>query len=98
MLIAYGVDYYQWITMLLQEISISFDEDLLMEAADFRLSLYPHKQNPENYLISHEPFGDGPRIFEDDTILYFDRLLFHPLQFNVSFSRTRLNRKSSNTR
>ena len=82
----------------MQEISVSFDEDFLMDLVEFRKSLILNPTNDDSYIISNESFRDEPQILDDDTILYFDRLLFHPLQFNISFSRTRLTRKSTDPR
>ena len=87
---SFGVDYYEWLTVLLQELSIVLDEEFLQKLIEFNdfPSLYDTKKPsliPMGLSVS-VPF----KSFDEDSLLYFDRFLLHPVQFNVSFTKTQM--------
>ncbi|KAJ3031870.1 UNVERIFIED_CONTAM: hypothetical protein HDU68_011629 [Siphonaria sp. JEL0065] len=84
---SYGVDFYNWFTILLQEISIDLDEDFLyalISFAKFEVTGWEQQDAPmfDSMIIPEPKQTDG------DTRMYFEKLLLQPIQFNISFQRT----------
>ncbi|KAI9340870.1 hypothetical protein BDR26DRAFT_820276 [Obelidium mucronatum] len=84
---SYGVDFYNWFTILLQEISIDLDEDFLyalISFAKFEVAGWEQQDQPmfDSMIIPEPKQTDG------DIRMYFEKFLLQPIQFNISFQRT----------
>ncbi|KAJ3205144.1 hypothetical protein HDU82_005381, partial [Entophlyctis luteolus] len=84
---SYGVDYYNWFTILLQEISIDLDEDFLYALINFA------KFDVAGWEKADIPMFDSmtipePQQSDSEVRMYFESFLVQPIQFNVSFQRT----------
>ncbi|KAI8929325.1 hypothetical protein BC831DRAFT_410850 [Entophlyctis helioformis] len=88
---SYGVGYYKWFTLLLQELSIDLDEDFLYAITDFMAydssAISPGQETPDDklYDLSRSSVISARR--DEGTNLFFERFLLHPVQVNMSFSR-----------
>jgi vacuolar protein sorting-associated protein 13A/C len=82
-----GVEYYQWLTVLLQELSVDLDEDFLRALIDFSqfsTSKPIEVEDPCNL----ERSMVFPKFLDGSDRLYFERFLLQPVQINMSFNRT----------
>ena len=83
----YGVEYYEWLTILLQELSLEVDEEFLNNLLDFGKSFHTLTEE-EASLIPKQTAVAKQKSLDEEEILYFDRLLLHPIQVNISFTKT----------
>ncbi|TPX30777.1 hypothetical protein SmJEL517_g05746 [Synchytrium microbalum] len=96
---SYGVEYYNFFTLLLQEFSIDLDEDFLFALLDFSKFSNVGIEEKETELYDANMTTPTPRSSDFQTPLYFEKFLLQPVRFNLSFSRTeRINQEESNTR
>ncbi|KAH9250730.1 hypothetical protein BASA81_011446 [Batrachochytrium salamandrivorans] len=90
---SFGVDYYKWFTLLLQELSVDLDEDFLYALTNFLRfdnsdSASSEKDGAKDQLYDSTS-SDSLVVRHDDSInLFFEKFLLHPMQVNMSFSRT----------
>ncbi|RKP03518.1 hypothetical protein CXG81DRAFT_9373 [Caulochytrium protostelioides] len=97
----YGVDYYNWFTILLQELSVDLDEDFLHELLDMFKFETPNAKEDRDKVIK-VPMADfrlhisPPESTDDEVHMYFEQFLLQPIQFNLGFSKTQS--ASSNSR
>ncbi|KAJ3408710.1 hypothetical protein HDV05_004781 [Chytridiales sp. JEL 0842] len=87
---SYGVDYYNWFTILLQEISIDLDEDFLFALINFaKFDVVGWTQLQKNvFFESLERIPEPKQVDGGEIRMYFEKFLLQPIQFNVSFQRT----------
>ncbi|KAJ3332602.1 hypothetical protein HDU76_013706 [Blyttiomyces sp. JEL0837] len=85
---SFGVDYYHWFTILLQELSIDLDEDFLYALIDFAKFDVVGWERPELNMFNQDVTIPEPRPTEGDVRMYFEKFLLQPVQFNISFQRT----------
>ena len=106
---AYGVEYFQWLTILLQELSLVMDEDYLYELIDFARFSSPAIPPVEydllrrhfdcvRVLVPADSIMTSPRLLEEEDVIYFDRFLLHPVQINITFTKTQVTSKSDGLR
>lgn len=90
-----GVEYYQWLTILLQELSVDLDEEFLRALIDFT----SFNSGPASEVtvpcdlarqISFPDLADGTDR------LYFEKFLLQPVQINMSFSRSERKEEKKN--
>jgi hypothetical protein len=93
---AYGVEYFEWLTILLQELSIALDENFLNEMLNFVKAISPYKPMAPS-LIPTQSSVAVPKPVDDEDIMYFDRLLLHPIQFNISFAKSQQQKREKGT-
>ncbi|KAJ3110151.1 hypothetical protein HK100_003137 [Physocladia obscura] len=84
---SYGVDYYNWFTILLQEISIDMDEDFLYALINFAKFDVSGWEKQEAAMFDSMTIPEAQQT-DSDTRMYFESFLVQPVQFNVSFQRT----------
>ena len=70
--IAYGVEYYEWLTILLQELSIALDENFLNEMVNFVKTISPNKPTAPS-LIPTQSSVAMPKPIDDEDIMYLLR-------------------------
>ena len=91
---SFGVEYYKWFTLLLQELSIDIDEDFLNALIDFsKFDDSPFSTTVEADTNADKMYDSRGQIAistnqDDDKNIFFEKFFLHPMQFNVSFSRT----------
>ncbi|KAJ3291062.1 hypothetical protein HK104_006345 [Borealophlyctis nickersoniae] len=85
---SYGVEYYEWFTILLQELSIDMDENFLYALIEFTKFDVPGWNDAQDKLCDTSMAIPEPQLMEDDTRMYFEKFLLQPVQFNISFVRT----------
>ncbi|KAI8811809.1 hypothetical protein BJ742DRAFT_753443 [Cladochytrium replicatum] len=84
---SYGVDYYHYFTILLQELSFDLDEAVLVMLTDyFRFSKRDDDAPPEKLVDSNSGIPT-PSSSEGEIRMYFENLLLQPIQLNFTFSR-----------
>lgn len=90
---SYGVDYYHWFMVLLQELSLDIDEDFLYTAMEFFQfkSLAPE----ESKLYDQSSSILFPKSSETSEIMYFERLFLQPIQVNLSFAKLQRAKKDA---
>ncbi|OAJ41917.1 hypothetical protein BDEG_25446 [Batrachochytrium dendrobatidis JEL423] len=89
---SFGVDYYKWFTLLLQELSVDLDEDFLYALTDFLRfdsnDATLTTQNSSDALLFDSTPSNTSMVKHDDSFnLFFEKFLLHPMQVNMSFSR-----------
>ncbi|KAI8610486.1 hypothetical protein BC830DRAFT_1069804 [Chytriomyces sp. MP71] len=84
---SYGVDFYNWFTILLQEISIDLDEDFLYALINFAKFEVPGWEKVDVQMFDSMTIPE-PKSTDADTRMYFEKFLLQPVQFNISFQRT----------
>ncbi|KAI8844441.1 hypothetical protein BJ741DRAFT_543605 [Chytriomyces cf. hyalinus JEL632] len=84
---SYGVDFYNWFTILLQEISIDLDEDFLFSLINFAKFEVPGWEKTDVEMFDMMTIPE-PKQTDADTRMYFEKFLLQPIQFNISFQRT----------
>lgn len=82
-----GVEYYQWLTVLLQELSVDLDEDFLRALIDFSQFSTSKSIEVEDPCELERPMP-FPKSLDGSDRLYFERFLLQPVQVNMSFNRT----------
>ncbi|KAI8823370.1 uncharacterized protein EV422DRAFT_352091 [Fimicolochytrium jonesii] len=86
---SYGVDYYDWFTILLQELSVDMDEEFLMALLDFsKFNIPGWNEEKKSELIDASVAIEQPPITQEEHKMYFEKFLLQPIQINVSFVRT----------
>ncbi|KAI8912336.1 hypothetical protein DFJ77DRAFT_511881 [Powellomyces hirtus] len=85
---SYGVDYYDWFTILLQELSVDMDEEFLMSLLEFSKFTVPGWDEDKSQLCDRSIEIQEPATTTDAQRLYFEKFLLQPVQINVSFVRT----------
>ncbi|KAJ3192438.1 hypothetical protein HK101_006567 [Irineochytrium annulatum] len=85
---AYGVDYYNLFTILLQELSVDSDEDFLYALINFAKFDVAGWEQPEPNLFNSDVSIPSPKQVDGDVRMYFEKFLLQPMQFNISFQRT----------
>ncbi|KAJ3015263.1 hypothetical protein HKX48_004689 [Thoreauomyces humboldtii] len=85
---SYGVDYYDWFTILLQELSVDLDEEFLMSILDFAKFNVPGWDHDKSKLCDTNIEIQEPPITNEAHRMYFEKFLLQPVQINVSFVRT----------
>ncbi|ORY51917.1 hypothetical protein BCR33DRAFT_712120 [Rhizoclosmatium globosum] len=84
---SYGVDFYNWFTILLQEISIDLDEDFLYALINFaKFEVIGWEQ--EDVPMFDSMIIPEPKQTDGETRMYFEKFFLQPVQFNISFQRT----------
>ncbi|KAI8897799.1 hypothetical protein BC833DRAFT_643759 [Globomyces pollinis-pini] len=91
---SYGVEYYKWLTVLLQELSIDLDAELLEKIMDFT------KFDSSKEIEYQDAFDTSPTIkFPHSSVsserMYFEKFLLQPVQINISYAGSD-NSQSSN--
>lgn len=82
-----GVDYYQWLTVLLQELSVDLDEEFLRALIEFtQFKSYQTIEPTEACDTARTP--TFPSLTNNTDKLYFERFLLQPVQVNMSFTQT----------
>ncbi|KAI8995070.1 hypothetical protein BC832DRAFT_588068 [Gaertneriomyces semiglobifer] len=85
---SYGVEYYNWFTILLQELSVDLDEDFLLALINvFKFNIAGWVEPPSQLCDTRMSIPE-PAVSNEETRLYFDKFLLQPVQINVSFVRT----------
>nr|KAJ3420850.1 hypothetical protein HK105_005137 [Polyrhizophydium stewartii] len=89
---SYGVEYYKWFTLLLQELSIDLDEEFLHALTDFfrfddNANIAGAKAPEPDKLYDTTTTGAVAIRREDSSNLFFEKFLLQPMQVNISFSR-----------
>ncbi|KAJ3072035.1 hypothetical protein HDU98_004400 [Podochytrium sp. JEL0797] len=98
---SYGVDFYNWFTILLQEISMDLDEDFLYALINFAKFEVPGWEQHDTPMFDSMIIPEAKQT-DGDTRMYFEKFLLQPVQFNISFQRTQggnadaVNRESRN--
>ncbi|TPX42076.1 hypothetical protein SeMB42_g05292 [Synchytrium endobioticum] len=96
---SYGVEYYNFFTLLLQEFSIELDEDFLFALLDFSKFSNAGGEEKEPELYDTSMTIPTPQSSDFQTPFYFEKFLLQPIKLNLSFSRTeRVNREEPATR
>ncbi|KAJ3092913.1 hypothetical protein HK102_000456 [Quaeritorhiza haematococci] len=85
---SYGVDYYYFFMILLQELSFDLDEDFLLALLDFSQFKVDGWEMKEEEMWDRSTTIPTPTLQEGDVRMYFERLLLQPVQVNISFART----------
>lgn len=81
-----GVEYYQWLTILLQELSVSFDDEFFR--ALIRFTTFSTQQSDETDPCDLTRNIQFPAVTDGHDRLYFEKLLLQPVQVNLSFTRS----------
>ena len=82
-----GVEYYKWLTVLLQELSIDLDEEFLRALIDFTtFSSTAKKEITDPCDLTRKI--SFPALTDASDRLYFEKFLLQPIQINMSFSRS----------
>ncbi|KAJ3171453.1 hypothetical protein HDU88_007532 [Geranomyces variabilis] len=85
---SYGVEYFDWFTILLQELSVDMDEEFLMTLLEFSKFNVPGWDEDKSELCDTRAEIQEPSITNESRRLYFEKFLLQPVQINVSFVRT----------
>ncbi|KAJ3037263.1 hypothetical protein HDV00_001828 [Rhizophlyctis rosea] len=85
---SFGVEYYEWFTILLQELSVDMDEDFLYALVNFTKFNVPGWNDAEHKLCDTTMAIPEPPLTDDSARMYFEKFLLQPVQFNISFVRT----------
>ena len=85
---SYGVTYYKYFGLLLQEFSIELGEELLRKIMAF--ASFSHSAPSRKMLILESDFVIPAFKVESDTsdVLFFEFFQLHPIKVNITFSRT----------
>lgn len=98
---SYGLDYYHFFSVLLQELSFELDEDFLMTLMDFFKFDVAGWEQQEGFgcklilsvLVDTNLEIPKPVSSEEETRLYCERFFLQPVKINVSFYRTQAQAK-----
>ena len=94
----YGVDYYKYAALLLQEINIDMDEEVLLSILDFLdiSGIFPPDREEE---LTGEQFyiPKYQSASSMESLMYFEFLQIHPIKLNISFARTEGGKLLSNS-
>ncbi|TPX68863.1 hypothetical protein SpCBS45565_g02841 [Spizellomyces sp. 'palustris'] len=85
---SYGVDFFDWFTILLQELSVDMDEEFLGALISFTKFNVPGWDEEKSTLCDTSMSIPEPPLTRDDNKMYFETFLLQPVQINVSFVRT----------
>jgi vacuolar protein sorting-associated protein 13A/C len=88
----HGVDYYQWLTILLQELSIDAEEEFLSALIEFFKFTSDISSDLDLNLSTNIDFPPPP---DSSFRLYFDKLLLQPIQINLSYTQSDKNSKKN---
>ena len=88
---SYGVDYYKYFALLMQEATIELDEEFLLALLDF-VDLPSAAEEVE--LLDKEP-AIWHKLKITEQMMYFELFHVHPLRLNISFSKTRVAQKQA---
>ncbi|KAH8926014.1 hypothetical protein BT69DRAFT_1239533 [Atractiella rhizophila] len=86
----FGITYIKYFQFLLQEWNVEMDEDFIFALLDFvKSSFWPMDgtQPIESKLIDEAPGIPEPRSANGNSDVYFEELMLHPTQLNISFTR-----------
>ncbi|KAJ1549197.1 hypothetical protein HK405_008108, partial [Cladochytrium tenue] len=84
----YGVEFYHFFTILLQELSIELDEEFLYALINFAKFDVPGWEKKEENMFDGTLSIPEPRVVDGESKMYFEKFLLQPIQFNISFQRT----------
>ena len=91
-----GVEYYQWLTILLQELSVDLDEEFLRALIDFTsFNSGPASEITDPCDLARQI--SFPDLADGTDRLYFEKFLLQPVQINMSFSRSERKEEKKNT-
>ncbi|KAI9097290.1 hypothetical protein DFS34DRAFT_116945 [Phlyctochytrium arcticum] len=85
---SYGVEYFDWFTILLQELSVDMDEEFLGALIKFSKFNVPGWDEEKSKLCDLSLVLPEPPLSHDENKLYFETFLLQPVQINVSFVKT----------
>ena len=85
---SYGVDYYKYFTLLLQEVSLELDEIFLLKLVDFFKFDVQGWNMDEGSLWDEKDTITEPKYSEDGSQMYFEVLQIQPARFNITFARS----------
>jgi vacuolar protein sorting-associated protein 13A/C len=92
---SHGVDFYQWLTILLQELSVDLEEDFLKKLIDF--TKFETSESVEfEYAYDPSPLITFPKSSETSDRLYIENVLLHPVQINMSYIQSEKASKNHN--
>jgi vacuolar protein sorting-associated protein 13A/C len=96
---SYGVEFYKYVTFLIQAMSFEVDEDFLFALLDFAKYSIPGAEIENNHdddLNPHSMEIVEPKAQEDEHLSFFEVFHVQPLKLNISFTRTeRINQEES---
>jgi vacuolar protein sorting-associated protein 13A/C len=94
---SHGVDYYQWLTVLLQELSVDLEEDFLKKMIEFTKFETTEKID---YADAYDPSPQipFPKSSDSSERLYIENVLLHPIQINMSYTQSDKVRNKSSER
>lgn len=82
-----GVDYYKYLTLLLQEMSLEMDEDFLLTLLQyFKFNVKGWEQ--EELLWDGSVEIAEPTLHDSGVRKYFEIIHFQPVKLNITFSRS----------
>ena len=84
----YGLDFYRYFTVLLQEVSVTIDEDFLMELMDFFMFKNITNGQPECIWRDEFRYVMLPKVDLDPNRIYFEVFQLQPAKINMTFSRS----------
>ena len=95
---SYGVEYYHFFSVLLQELSLDVDEDFLYALIDFFKFDVVGWEEVEGRLFNPSFEIPKPQSNDSESRMYFEKFLLQPIKLNVSFSRTNIDDKETRPR
>ncbi|KAJ3227354.1 hypothetical protein HK099_002420 [Clydaea vesicula] len=96
--ISYGLDYYHFCSILLQELSFDIDEDFLNALLEFSKFNVAGWEEIDGKLYDPEMVTPHHQVSDGDVRMYFERLFLQPIKINVSFARTKTSNEDSRPR